>query len=136
MENLPISMDSDDRLNNLPDELAPHHPVREGRRKAAHRADQIGPDQQPVPPAHASFQCEALFPEHHQMGEVDFVLMRWRVGTVIEAELAVVAFIDDLAMIGGSQLRHSTVIFIDTVHQRVDGGTEIETAAELVENLI
>jgi hypothetical protein len=70
------------------------------------------------------------------MWEVDLVLMGWRVGAVIEAELAIVAFIDNLAMVGGSQLRDGTVVLVDAVQQCVEGGAEIEAAAAAVADFI
>src|SRR5262245_10616330 len=136
MEHLPVAMDSCNRLNQLSNDLAPHHPVREKCCKAANSADQIGPDQQAVPPPHASFLRQPFLPENHQMWEVDLVLMRWRVGAVIEAELAIVAFIDDLVMIGGGQLRDGTIVLVDAVQQCVEGGTEIETAAAAVADFV
>jgi hypothetical protein len=51
---------------------------------------------------------------------------------MIETELAVVAFIDDLMMIGRSQSGHITLVRIDPTQQRVERRTEIETAPAAV----
>ena len=113
-------MDTDHQLTKPPDEVAPHQPVREGRRKAAKSTDQIRPDQQPVPPAHTSLLCQPFLPENHEMGKVELVLMRRRVRAVIETELAVVTLIDDRPMVGGSQVCNLSLILVDTVQQGVE----------------
>jgi hypothetical protein len=41
--------------------------------------------------------------------------MRGRVGAVIKAELAVIALVDDSAMVVGRQLRHVPFILVDAV---------------------
>jgi hypothetical protein len=41
--------------------------------------------------------------------------MRGRVGTVIKAELAIIAFVDDSTMVVRRQLRHVPFIAVDAV---------------------
>jgi hypothetical protein len=54
------------------------------------------------------------------------------IGTMVVAELAIVAFINDPVMIRRSEFRHVTLIFIDPIQQSVEGRAEIETAATSV----
>jgi hypothetical protein len=68
--------------------------------------------------------------------EVELVLMGRRVGAVVETEFAVVALVDDAMMIGGRQLRHVAFVPVDAVQQGVERGTEVETAAAPVADLV
>jgi hypothetical protein len=70
------------------------------------------------------------------MGEVDGVLMRRGVGTMVETELAVVTFVDDLMMIDGGQFGHVTRVHIDPIQQCVERWTEIEAAPATVTDLV
>jgi hypothetical protein len=70
------------------------------------------------------------------MGKVDFKLVRRRIRTVVETELAVVAFVHDSAMILGRQLPHIAFVAVDTIEQRVERRAEIETTAATVADLV
>src|SRR5687767_5335721 len=113
-----------------------HQPVAEGRRPTPKTPDKIRFDQPPVPPADTSFRSQLLLPGEHQVGKIDFVLMWRRVGTVIKTQLAVVALIDNLAMIFSGQPLNVPFVFVDPAEQRVERRTEIEAPATAVADLI
>src|SRR5690348_5966387 len=95
----PVAMHTGHCLADPPDDWPLHQPVERPGGQTAHSADKIGGDEPPVPPTDPSLSRQAPFPEDHQMGKIDLVLVRRRVGAVIEAELAIVTFIDNLAVI-------------------------------------
>src|SRR5512134_4163116 len=70
------------------------------------------------------------------MGEVELILMGGRVRAVIETELAVVALVDDLMMIGRGQFCDVAFVPVDAVQKRIERGAEIETAAAPVADFI
>jgi len=70
------------------------------------------------------------------MGKIDRKLVRWGIRTVIKTELAIIAFVDDPAMVLRRQLRHVSVVPVDAIEERIEGGTEIEAAAAPVADLI
>jgi uncharacterized protein YegL len=55
---------------------------------------------------------------------------------MVEAELAVVAFIDHAVMIRGREFRDIALILINPIQQRIEGGTEIEAAAASVAHIV
>ena len=55
---------------------------------------------------------------------------------MIEAELAVVAFLDDLMMIAGGQLGDITFIHINPIQQSIERGAQIEAASATITDLI
>jgi hypothetical protein len=69
---------------------------------------------------HASLSGQPLFPQNHQVGKVDFELVGRCIRTVIKTELAIVAFVDDPAMILRRQLRHVSLVPVDTIEERVE----------------
>jgi hypothetical protein len=62
--------------------------------------------------------------------------MRRRVGTVIVAKLAVVAFVDNPVLIGWRELRKGALILVDAVEQRGKRGAQVEAATTPVANFI
>ncbi len=61
--------------------------------------------------------------------------MRRGVRAVVVTELAVVALVGDLFGIAGRELGEIAVLCVDSAKERVEGGTEIETAAAPVADL-
>jgi hypothetical protein len=55
---------------------------------------------------------------------------------VIETELAVITFVDNPAMILRRQSRDIAVVPVNTVEQRIERGTQVETAAAPVADFI
>ena len=55
---------------------------------------------------------------------------------MVETELAVVAFVDYLMMVGRSELFDIAFVHVDAVQQRVEGGTEVKAAPAPVTDLI
>jgi hypothetical protein len=55
---------------------------------------------------------------------------------VVVAELTVIAFIDDLMVVGRRQFRDVSLVPVDTVEQRVERRTQIEAAPTAVAHLI
>ena len=55
---------------------------------------------------------------------------------MVETELAVITFVDDAMMISRRELGHVTRVFINSIQQRIEGGTEIEAAAAAVAYVI
>ncbi len=70
------------------------------------------------------------------MREIEFVLVRRRVGTMVETELAVVAFVDNPMVIGRCQFRDIALADIDSIEQRVERRAEVEAPAAAVADLI
>jgi tetrahydromethanopterin S-methyltransferase subunit B len=62
--------------------------------------------------------------------------MRRRIGAMVVTELTIVTFVDDAMMIGRRELRDITLVLIDPVEERVEGWTEIETAAAAVADIV
>jgi hypothetical protein len=62
--------------------------------------------------------------------------MRWRIGAIVETELAVVALIDHLMMVGRRELPDVTCIDVDTIEQGIERRAQIETAAAAVADVI
>jgi hypothetical protein len=58
-----------------------------------------------------------------------------RVGTVVVAELAVIALVGDLFVVLGSQLAHIAFYGINPIQERVERRTEVETPAAAVADL-
>jgi hypothetical protein len=70
------------------------------------------------------------------MREVDFVVMRRRIGAMVETEFAIVALVHDPPMVGVRQLGHVSLIVIDPTEQRIERGTKIKTPAAAVADFI
>src|SRR5215204_1770168 len=129
-------MDSGEPVSSQAHESIVEEPVCQRRGQASQPSDEIRFDQQPVPPAHASLHGQALLPQNHQMRKVELVLVRRRIGTMVEAEFAIIAFVDHLMMIGRRQLDNLSVVAVDPIQQGIEGGAEIETAPASVTDLI
>jgi hypothetical protein len=77
-----------------------------------------------------------LLPCDHQAGEIEGVLMWWRIGTVVETELTIIALIDDPMVVGLCELGDVAIIPIDPVEQRVERRTKIEAAPTAIADFI
>ena len=108
-------MNSHDSLQKAAHKPVPQQPVRERGGGTAKSSDHICHDQEAISPPNATLRRKTLLPGDHQMREVDCIVMRWSIGTMVEAELAVVTFIDDLMMIGRGQLGHVTLAHINPI---------------------
>ena len=62
--------------------------------------------------------------------------MRRCIGTVVVAELTVIAFIDDLMVVGRRQFRDVSLIPVDAVEQRIKRWTEVKAAPAAITHLI
>ena len=80
--------------------------------------------------------ARCFFRRDHQAREIDRILMRWCIGTVVETEFTVVAFIDDPMMVSRCELRHVSFVPIDAVKQRVERRTQIEAASAAIADFI
>ena len=54
------------------------------------------------------------------MRKIDLVLVRGRIRAVIKTELAIVALVDDPALILRRQLRHVSLVPVDAIEERVE----------------
>jgi hypothetical protein len=77
-----------------------------------------------------------LFPRNHQAGEIESVLMRRRIGAMVETEFTIVAFVDDPMVVGWCELCDITFIPVDAVEQRVERRTKIEAASTTIADFI
>jgi hypothetical protein len=77
-----------------------------------------------------------LLPSDHQTGEIEGILMRRRIGTVVVAEFTVIALIDDPMVDGGRELGNVALMTIDAVEQRVERWTKIEAAPAAIADFI
>jgi hypothetical protein len=77
-----------------------------------------------------------FFPRDHQAGKIEGILMRWRIGTMVVAEFTVIALIDDPMVVGERKLGDVTLILVDTVEQRIERRTQIETAPAAIADFI
>ena len=66
------------------------------------------------------------------MREIEFVLVGRRVRTMVETELAVVAFVDHVMMVGRRQFGDVALTAIDPIEQAIERRAQIETAAATV----
>jgi hypothetical protein len=62
-------------------------------------------DQDFVTPGGATLSRPLLFPGSHEPGEIQIILMGRRIGTMVETEFAVIAFLFNLCEILRSELR-------------------------------
>ena len=62
--------------------------------------------------------------------------MRRRIGTVVVAELTVIALIDDLMVVCGCELGDVSLILIDAVEQCIERWTEVEAAPAAIADFI
>jgi hypothetical protein len=115
MQYLSLTMNATYHIGQQPDDRASYEPIAEWGCPATDGAQEIGPIQPPVPPTHTAFKRTLSFSGNHQVRKIDFILMRGRVGTVIKAELAIIAFVDDSTMVVRRQLRHVPFIAVDAV---------------------
>jgi hypothetical protein len=136
VKNAPVAMNAGKRLDESPEDRAPHEPIERPSPLTPDAADDVGGDEPVVAPPHASFSGQPLFSENHQMGKIDFVLVGRRVGTVIKTELAVIALIDDPAMVLRAELGHIPFILVDAIEQGIERGAEIEAAAAAVADFV
>src|SRR5437588_10856913 len=77
-----------------------------------------------------------LFPRDHQAGEIERVLMRRRIGAMVETEFTVIALIDDPMVVGRCELGDVTIIAVDPVEQRVERRTKIEAAPAAIADFV
>jgi hypothetical protein len=56
-------------------------------------------NQKLVTPGGSTLGRPLLFPGSHEPGEIQIILMGWRIRTVVETELAVIAFLFNLRKI-------------------------------------
>src|SRR6185295_10998053 len=98
-------------------------PIGNRRQQTPETADHIRLEQQPIAPAHPSRRGKMLFPRNHQAGEIESVLMRRRIGAMVETEFTIVAFVDDPMVVGWCELCDITFIPVDAVEQRVERRT-------------
>jgi hypothetical protein len=77
-----------------------------------------------------------LLSRNHQAREIEGILMRGRIGAVVVAEFAVIAFVDDPVMVGGRELGDVALIPVDAIEQRIERRTQIEAAPAAVADFI
>jgi hypothetical protein len=77
-----------------------------------------------------------LFPRDHQAGEIESILMRWCIGTVVETKFTVIALIDDPMVVSRCELRDVSFVPINAVKQRVERRTQIEAASAAIADFI
>ena len=114
----------------------PNTQLATGASQTPEGADHIRLDQQPIAPAHPARRCQMLLPRDHQAGEIESILMRRRIGTVVVAEFTVIALIDDPMVVGGRELGDVALIPVDAVEQRVERRTKIEAAPAAIADFI
>jgi len=77
-----------------------------------------------------------LLPRDHQAGEIEGILMRRRIGTVVVAEFTVIALIDDPMVVGGRELGNVALMTVDAVEQRIERRTKIKAAPAAIADFI
>jgi hypothetical protein len=123
---VPVLVDAQQRLH----ERAVHgqlvHPVRQRRAQPPEPADEVGAAQEAVLQTHAGLTRLRRARPQHQPGKVDFPAVRRRVRTVVEAELALIAEIDDFLDVRRRQLVHVAVDRLDVhpVEQHLERRTQ------------
>ena len=110
--------------------------VRDRGGRASQFPNRIRHGEQAIPPPDAALSSQSLLPDDHQMGKIDFIVMGWSIRTMIEAELAVVAFVDDLMVIAGGQFGDITFIHINPIQQSIERGAKIEAASATITDLV
>jgi hypothetical protein len=77
-----------------------------------------------------------LLPRDHQAGEIEGVLMRRRIRTMVETEFTIIALIDDPMVVGWCEFCYVTLIPVDAVEQCVERWTKIEAAPTAIADFI
>src|SRR5262249_9684193 len=131
-----IPMNTDPRFHQPTEKPEAHNPIGDRGPQTPEGADHVRLDQQPIAPAYSPRHGKMLFPRNHQPRKIECVLMRGRIGAVVETELTVIALIHDLMMVGWRKLGDVTLIPVDAVEQRVERRTQIEAAPAAIADFI
>lgn len=78
-------------------------PIGQRSGQAPQLPDQISLNQKLVAPGGSTFGRTLLFPGGHEPGKIQIILMWWSIGTVVETEFAVIAFLFNPGEIPGSE---------------------------------
>ncbi len=128
-------MDADELFHDGTDPGGAERPIGEGGGQRSHPSDEVSLDQQAVTPRGTFFGNALFLPRCHESGEVYFILVRWGIRTVIEAELAVIAFLLYLFEIFGFELVDVIVIVIDPINERIERRTEIKAPSTSIADI-
>jgi hypothetical protein len=106
------------------------HPVGERRGEAAHPPDQVGVAEKAILEADAVDASLGRSRAEHEAWKVDLPAMRWRVWTVVIAELALIAEVDDRLQVGGREFVDVAVdgLGVDPIEHDLERGAEWQTA--------
>jgi hypothetical protein len=55
---------------------------------------------------------------------------------MVEAQFAVVTFIDDAVVVRGCKFHDIALVLVDPIQERVEGGTEIEATATAIAHIV
>src|SRR5438093_3913628 len=124
-------MDARDRLHERAMRAQLVHPVRQRGAEAPEPADQVRVAEQAVLQRDAAPPRLGRAGSEHEAREVDLPPVGRRVRTVIEAELALIAEIDDFLYVRRRQLLHVAVDRLDVypVEQHLERRTQRQTPA-------
>lgn len=136
MQHLALPMYAQNGLEKSPKPGVAQRPIDQRGTGAVHFPQKIGLGQQPVSPSRSPLSRQSLFPHRHQQRKIDSILMGRRVGAMVEAEFAVVTFIDHAVVVCCRKFRDIAVVLINPIEQRIEGGTEIEATAAPVAHII
>ena len=95
-EDLPIFVHSHGKLNQAAQPGCVKSPISQRSGQAPQLPDEIGLNQKFVTPVGSTLGGPLLFPGSHESWEIQIILMRWRIRTVVETEFAVIAFLFNL----------------------------------------
>jgi hypothetical protein len=136
MQEPTVLMNAHHPIKNTTHQLVSQEAVRDRGGGASQFPDRIRHRQQAISPPNTAFSSQTLLPDHHQMGKIDLIVMGWSIWAMVEAELAVVAFVDDLMMIAGGQLGDIAFIDINSIQQGIERGAQIEAASAPIADLV
>ena len=131
-------MDSEEALHDPTIESIPVCPVEQGGGYRRDPADLIGAAQQAITKLYAIGLCLYGSSSHYQAWNVDQELVRRCIRTLDEAELAVVAEVDEFSDLIAIELVRVVVDFvaIEVYEESWKGGTEVKTEAAGVADVV
>src|SRR5262245_8775200 len=135
-QDLSISMNADQRFYQPAKKPEAKSPIGKRCQQTPEALDEIRLDQPPIAPTYPPCCGQMLFPRDHQAGEIESVLMRRRIRTVVVTEFTVIALIDNPMVVGNREFGDVAFIAVYAVEQRIERRTQIETPSAAIADFI
>jgi hypothetical protein len=114
------------------------HPVRQRRGEAPELSDEVGVPEHPILEAHAGRPRVRRARPQHEPWKIDRPPMRGRIGAMVEAELALVAEVDDFLDVSMRQLLDIAVhaVDVDSIEHDFERRTQRQTPPTPVTDVV